>query len=317
MVPPSRPRTTHRPATGPELQERLQKILSAAGVASRRRAEELIQAGRVTVNGAVVHELGARADPAKDAIALDGQRVVTGGVRRTILLHKPRGVVSTLRDPEGRASLERLVTGPLQGLFPVGRLDLQTSGLLVLTSDGALADALLRPRQAVARVYHAKVRGTPSPETLARLTRGVRLERGRAAIADVRVLERLPTKTWLEITVREGRWHVVRRVCDAVRHPVEKLVRVAFGPVRLGTLRPGAWRDVTPRELAELHQAAGLAASDVAAATAPRPRARDKRPRTPRPRAAAPPRGEVRTRTRARPATARPGLRPRRPRPRP
>jgi len=249
----------------------------------------------VTVNGAVVRELGSRADPERDAIAVDGQRVVTGRARRAIILHKPRGVVSTLKDPEGRPCLKNLLSGPLAGLFPVGRLDLQTSGLLLLTDDGALADALLRPRLGVERVYRAKVRGTPTPAALDRLQRGVRAGASRLAVADVRVVERLPTKSWLEITVREGRWHLVRRACDAIHHPVEKLVRVRFGPLRLAALAPGGWREVTPREKAELYRAAGLALhappvgppTRARAAPGSRPRARAAsaaRPRARRPR---------------------------------
>ena len=241
-----------------------------------------------------MRELGTRADPQRDTIAVDGQRVVTKRTRRAIVLHKPRGVVSTLKDPEGRPCLKSLLAGPLAGLFPVGRLDLQTSGLLLLTDDGALADALLRPRQGVERVYRAKVRGTPTAAALDRLKRGVRTGTSRLAVSDVRVVERLPTKSWLEITVREGRWHLVRRACDAIHHPVEKLVRARFGPLRLGTLPPGGWREVTPREKEELYRTAGVEPQERAAAaprparsraaSATRPRAAAPRPRSPRPR---------------------------------
>ena len=232
----------------------------------------------MTVNGAVVRELGSRADPERDAIAVDGQRVVTGRARRAIVLHKPRGVVSTVKDPEGRPSLRDLLHGPLAGLFPIGRLDLQTSGLLLLTDDGALADALLRPRQGVERVYRAKVRGTPTEAELDRLRRGVRAGGARLAVSDVRVVERLPTKSWLEVTVREGRWHLVRRACDAIHHPVEKLIRIRFGPIRLAALPPGGWREVSQREKQELYGAAGI---DLAA-DAPRPQRRKAVPK-PRP----------------------------------
>ena len=234
----------------------------------------------MTVNGAVVRELGSRADPERDAIAVDGQRVVTGRARRAIILHKPRGVVSTLKDPEGRPCLKNLLSGPLAGLFPVGRLDLQTSGLLLLTDDGALADGLLRPRQGVERVYRAKVRGTPTAVALDRLKRGVRAGAARLAVADVRIVERLPTKSWLEIAVREGRWHLVRRACDAIQHPVEKLVRVRFGPLRLASLPVGGWREVTAREREELYRAAGVGA-DAKPSPSTRRRAAA-RPRAPR-----------------------------------
>jgi 23S rRNA pseudouridine2605 synthase len=251
------------------LRERLQKILSAAGVVSRRAAEALIRAGRVTVNGVEVRELGTRADAQRDTIAVDGERIPAPGGRRTVLVHKPRGVVSTLVDPAGRLTVAGLFAPASGRLYPVGRLDVNTSGLLLMTNDGALAAALLHPRRAVPRVYHAKVRGTPGEEALTRLRRGVRLEEGRTAPARVRVLERLPAKTWLEITVSEGRWRLVRRMCQAVGHPVEKLARVRLGPLALGALPPGAWRELDARELAALRAAAGLGPAGAAAPGGP------------------------------------------------
>ena len=266
---------------------RLQKILSTAGVASRRTAEALILAGRVTVNGQVVRTLGTRADPAREVIALDGERIAPGGARRTVLLHKSRGVVSTLADPEGRPTVRALLPPELGRLYPVGRLDVNTTGLLLLTNDGALAQALLHPVHGVPRVYRAKVRGRPDLEAITRLRRGVRLDDGKTAPARVHVLEGLPTKTWLEITVREGRQRLVHRMCEAVGHPVEKLARVRFGPLALGTLPPGAWRDLGPRELAALRAAAGLSGPRAAraAASAAERRGPDTRPRRRRPRA--------------------------------
>jgi len=285
-------------------------------VASRRHAEALILAGRVTVNGVVVRTLGTRADPERDRIALDGEHIPAAGARRTVVLHKPRGVVSTLEDPEGRPTVAALVAGAGR-LFPVGRLDLNSTGLLLLTNDGALAAGLLHPRRAVPRVYRVKVDGTPSEEAITRLRRGVRLEDGKSAPARVRVLGRLPTKTWLELTVVEGRTHLVRRLCEAVGHRVDKLARVRLGPVALGTLPPGAWRDVTPRELAALRAAAGLRPGRGGGAPAPPPRGRDTRPRRPRPRPGSPPPGEARGGACALPGgrPPAPGPRPRRPRP--
>jgi len=278
-------------------------------VASRRHAEALILAGRVTVNGVVVRALGTRADPERDRIALDGERIAVASVRRTIVMHKPRGVVSTLGDPEGRPTVAALVAGAGR-VYPVGRLDLKSTGLLLLTNDGALAAGLLHPRGAVTRVYHVKVDGTPSEEAITRLRRGVRLADGKTVPAHVRVLERLPTKTWLQVTVVEGRTHLVRRMCEAVGHRVDKLARVRFGPVALGTLPPGAWRDVTPRELAALRAAAGLRPGG--GAPAPPRRARDTRPRRPRPRPGPPPPGGAHGGP-----SAPPGARPRGPRPPP
>ncbi len=285
-------------------------------MASRRRAEVLILAGRVTVNGTVVRELGVRADPGRDRIVVDGESVHATGPRRTIILHKPRGVVSTLADPGGRPTVRTLLRDVAERLYPVGRLDVNTTGLLLMTNDGALAAGLLHPRQAVARVYHAKVRGTPEEAAITRLRRGVRLDDGKkSAPARVHVLEKLPTKTWLEITVHEGRWHLVRRMGDAVGHPVEKLARVRLGPLALGTLPPGAWREVSPRELVALRAAAGLSqrgrAGTPGAAAAPR-RARGTPPRRRRARPGSPPPGGARSA-----ASVPPAPRPRAPRPRP
>ena len=261
------------------------------------------------MNGVVVCALGTRADPERDRIALDGERIAVASVRRTIVMHKPRGVVSTLGDPEGRPTVAALVAGAGR-VYPVGRLDLKSTGLLLLTNDGALAAGLLHPRGAVTRVYHVKVDGTPSEEAITRLRRGVRLADGKTVPAHVRVLERLPTKTWLQVTVVEGRTHLVRRMCEAVGHRVDKLARVRFGPVALDTLPPGAWRDVTPRELAALRAAAGLRPGG--GAPAPPRRARDTWPRRPRPRPGPPPPGGAHGGP-----SAPPGARPRGPRPRP
>ena len=212
----------------------------------------------MSVNGRVVQELGARADVARDAITVDGEPVHVARERRTIVLHKPRGVVSTLDDPEGRPTVRDLLAGVGERLHPVGRLDVNSTGLLLLTNDGRLTASLLHPRNEVSRVYHAKVRGMPSEATITRLRRGVRLEDGKTAPAHVHVLRALPTKTWLEVAVTEGRNRLVRRMCDAVGHPVEKLARVRLGPLALGTLPLGAWRDVTPAEGAALAAAVGL-----------------------------------------------------------
>jgi len=273
------PGTTTTPSASPA-GERLQKLLSAAGVTSRRHAETLILAGRVAVNGRVVRELGTRADPRRDVVTVDGERLAAAGPRRTILLHKPRGVVSTMADPEGRPTVRDLVRAFPERLYPVGRLDLQTSGLLLLTNDGTLAARLLAGERGVERVYEVKVDGRPEGRALERIRRGIRLDDATPVPAEVRVLRELPTKTWLEMRVRRGHWHVIRRLCEAVGVRVDKLVRVAFGPVQLGTLEPGAFREATRGELAALRQAAGLTPSGsgadptAAARRAVAPRAR-------------------------------------------
>jgi 23S rRNA pseudouridine2605 synthase len=266
----------------------------------------------------VVRELGARADPRRDAIAVDDEPVRVERARRWLVLHKPRGVVSTLADPEGRPTVADLLAGAGRRVYPVGRLDVNTTGLLLLTDDGELAARLAHPRHEVPRVYHAKVRGDVEAAALSRLRRGVRLEDGRTAPARVRVLERLPTKTWLELVVQEGRSHLVRRMCDAVGHPVEKLARVRLGPIALGTLPPGAWRDLSRREAAALAASVGLrrgAGGAGAARSAGGRRARRTPPRTsPAPPAGSPGAG---ARDEGRPKGAGRGrARDRRPRPR-
>lgn len=245
------------------------------------------------MNGVVVRALGTKADPRRDAIAVDGEPIGRPSRRRLLLVHKPRGVVSTLRDPEGRETIPGLLRGVRERVFPVGRLDLQTSGLLLVTNDGELAARLAHPRAGLPRVYRVKVDGQVQADELARLRRGVRLADGIARPERVRIVRALATKTWLEVTLREGRRRLVRRLFEAVGHPVDKLSRVAFGPLRLGSLPPGGWRDLDPREVAQLEVAAGIRAAPsggegTGAAAAPtrgtrpstrRPRPADRRPR--------------------------------------
>ncbi len=268
----------------------------------------LIAAGRVTVNGVVVRTLGVRADPMRDAVAVDGERISVGGPRHTVLLHKPRGIVSTMADPQGRTTVRDLLGERVGRLYPVGRLDLNSTGLLLLTDDGRLAAALLHPARAIPRVYLAKVRGTLGDEALRRLRRGVRLEDGKSPVARVHVRERLPTKTWLEITVHEGRQHVVRRMCAAVGHAVEKLARLRFGPIALGTLPPAAWRELNPGEVRALEAAAGL--SGAGRGRGVRSRRTGPRPRTPPPRPASRAPDEARGRATPPPAGRERGRRP-------
>jgi pseudouridine synthase len=234
----------------PTVQERLQKILARAGFASRRGAEALMQEGRVTVNGALVRELGTKADPARDDIRVDGVRVKGAGAPVYIVLNKPRGVVTTRRDPSGRPTVMDLVPG-VPGLFPVGRLDLTTEGLILLTNDGAFAERVAHPRFEVPRVYHAKVRGVPDAKTLARLRRGVRLKDALLVVDRVRVVD-VDRHAWVEVALHEGKQHEVRRLLEAVGHPVSKLRRVSFGPVTLRSLAPGEHRPLRPGEIAGL-----------------------------------------------------------------
>lgn len=235
--------------------ERLQKVLARAGLASRRAAEGLITAGRVTVNGTAVTRLGTQVDPERDAIKVDGVRVKASPEPPLyLMLHKPRGVVTTLSDPEGRPTVRDYLRGVRGRIFPVGRLDFASEGLLLLTSDGALARDLMHPSRGVAKTYAAKVRGTPSPDALKRLTAGVVVEGRKTLPARVRVLE-AGANAWVEITVVEGRKHQVRHMLDAVGHRVQRLRRIRYGGVELGILRPGALRALTAREVERLRRA--------------------------------------------------------------
>lgn len=237
--------------------ERLQKYLSRLGLASRRQAEEWIRAGRVSVNGQVVTELGTKVDEARDVVRVDRRRVEPAGPPLTLIVHKPYGYVSTTRDPKGRRVVTELV-GEFKGrLYPVGRLDYDATGLLVLTNDGDLAHRLMHPRYQVPRAYRVTVAGEPSKETLRLLAKGVELD-GRPVAAALRVLKTGAGKTVLEIEVREGRYHLIKRLMEQVGHPVLKLKRLAFGPLRLGRLPRGACRPLTPKELEALQAEVGL-----------------------------------------------------------
>lgn len=232
------------------MQERIQKILARAGIASRRAAEQVMADGRVSVNGETVREMGTKADVTTDDIRVDGVRIRPPADPVYLLLYKPRGVVTTRHDPEGRPTVMGLVP-PVAGLFPVGRLDVGTEGLLILTNDGSFAQRVSHPRYEVPRVYQAKVRDVPSHETLARITAGVRVEGERLAADHVRVLE-ADNNSWLELTLHEGKNHEVRRLLEAVGHPVSKLKRVAIGPVTMRGLSPGQFRHLTPHEVRAL-----------------------------------------------------------------
>ncbi|MBX7194798.1 MAG: rRNA pseudouridine synthase [Sandaracinaceae bacterium] len=234
------------------MKERLQKILAHAGVASRRAAEGLITAGKVRVNGVIVSELGASADARRDRIEADGKRIV---LEKPIylVLHKPRAVVSTLSDPEGRPSLADIVKNVGARVYPVGRLDFHTSGALALTNDGELTDALLHPRRDVPKIYVAKVRGMISIESLDLLRNGVVLDDGqKTKPADVFVLREEDRNTWLQITLYEGRNRQIHRMGDAVSHPVLRLARLSFAGISTDGLRPGELRELTGDELEKL-----------------------------------------------------------------
>lgn len=240
----------------------MQKILARAGLASRREAEQWILDGRVTVNGSVIRELGSKADPAKDSIKVDGKRVKPAAESLYFALHKPPGVITTLRDPKSRPDLTPLVAqlGEKKRVFPVGRLDFNSSGLLLLTNDGELAQRLTHPRFGVKKRYQVKLSACPTEQQLALLRQGIRLADGVTAPARVRVLEKLRKNAWVEIEIHEGRNREVRRMFEALGYFVEKLIRVCVGPVSLGRLSPGEIRPLSPLEIGALKKSVGLAA---------------------------------------------------------
>lgn len=287
------------------MQTRLQKIISAAGISSRRASEALILEGRVSVNGKTVTALGSKADPDTDDIRVDGRRVKTAKARRYILMYKPRGYITSRSDPEQRPTvIDLLVKGGVREyVYPVGRLDYESEGLLILTSDGELAERLMHPSHEVGREYHVRVRGVPDEHAVDRLARGIVLDSRRTAPAKVEVLKVIEgtngDDAMVSIEIHEGRNRQVRRMCEAVGHPVVRLRRVRIGPIHDEHIRPGEFRDLDDREVAALKRAAvkgdrgsslvprgsgaGLDRDRVkAAATAPTSRG-DQRAKLPRP----------------------------------
>jgi 23S rRNA pseudouridine2605 synthase len=231
--------------------ERIQKILSQAGIASRRASEKLMLDGRVTVNGTTVRELGTKADAARDDIRVDGSRIKVPERRLYLLLNKPEGYVSTRSDPERRKTVIDLLRGLRDYVYPVGRLDFDSEGLLILTNDGDLAAKLTHPRHGVARVYEARVLGVPDDHDLDRLQKGVVIDGQKTGPAEVKALG----PGHLRVTVREGRNRQVRKMCDAIGHPVTKLQRVAIGPIRDTRLKIGHWRELSEAEVQKLQAA--------------------------------------------------------------
>ncbi len=237
---------------------RLQKFLSQAGVASRRAAEEIIRAGRVMVNGLVVTEMGVKVDPDRDVVKVDGRPVKVTAAPVVLMLHKPSGYVCTTSDPEGRRVVTELLSRVPVRVYPVGRLDYDATGLLLFTNDGELAYRLTHPSYHVPRTYRVTVTGEMTRDAVRRLVAGVDLD-GRLVYPEVRVNKREAAKTVLEVTVHEGRYHLVKRLMEEVGHPVLKLKRIAFGPLRLERLNRGTYRELTAREVAALKAEVELA----------------------------------------------------------
>jgi 23S rRNA pseudouridine2605 synthase len=236
---------------------RLNKILAQAGLSSRRGADQLIADGHVTVNGVVTRDLATLADPDVDIVAVRGAPVPHAESKRYVLLHKPSGYVTTVRDPQGRPTVAELVRDVGARLYPVGRLDWDVEGVLLMTNDGDLTHHLLHPRYGLPRVYEAEVRGTVAAGDLARWRRGVMLDDGPATPTAVELVRPVGATTLLRLTFTEGRKHEVKRYCEALGHRVHRLRRVAFGPVALGDLPRGGHRPLTPREIGALRAAAG------------------------------------------------------------
>lgn len=236
------------------VQERLQKIIAKAGIASRRRAEEMISNGQVTVNGRVVTELGTRADSECDHVKVDGKLITKPEKHRYILIYKPRMVMTTVNDPDGRPTVVDMVKGVKERVFPVGRLDFQSEGLLLLTNDGELAYRVSHPKHGSVKTYHVKVRGVPQERIIEKLSRGITLDGKRTMPCEI---SRLRTtgrgedegNSWFEVLLREGRTQQIRKMFSAVGHPVSKLRRVAIGQLKDNNLEAGQWRDLTPREV--------------------------------------------------------------------
>jgi 23S rRNA pseudouridine2605 synthase len=242
----------------PEAGVRLQKVLAAAGLGSRRHCEDLIGEGRVEVDGEIVRRFGARVDPSHQIIRVDGRRIPARQDLVYLALNKPPGVLSSMSDPHGRPTLADFVGVRHERLFHVGRLDYDTEGLLLLTNDGELAHRLAHPSYGLLKTYLADVPG-PVPRDLGRrLQTGIMLDDGAVAVDKFRVVEQAGSRALVEVSLHEGRKHIVRRLLAEAGHPVRRLVRTSVGPVRLGSLKPGTIRDLTTAEIGELYFAVGL-----------------------------------------------------------
>ncbi len=255
---------------------RLQKLIAGSGLASRRKAEMLIAAGRVTVNGKVVTKLGTKVDPGRDHVKVDGRHLTGAQPFVYLVLNKPRNVMSTLNDPGGRDTVKDFLHGVSVRVFPVGRLDFDSEGLMLLTNNGELAQALLHPRYHVPKTYLIKVKRVLADDAIAQLQQGVQLEDGLTGPAVVKKVKRAEQNSWLEITIREGRKHQVKRMLEAVGHPVIKLMRIRMGPLSLGDLAPGEFRFLTDREANALRELVEQRVASLERGEAPM--ARPKRP---------------------------------------
>jgi 23S rRNA pseudouridine2605 synthase len=254
------------------MEVRLQKLIAGTGLSSRRKAETMIAAGRVTVNGKVVTELGTKVDPERDHVKVDGRHLAGAQPFVYLMLNKPKNIMSTLDDPGGRTTVKDFLRGVSVRVFPVGRLDFDSEGLMLLTNNGELAQALLHPRYHVPKTYLIKVKGVLMDEEIRQLEQGVRLEDGMTGPAQVKKIRKAEQNSWLEITIREGRKHQVKRMLEAVGHPVIKLMRVRMGPLSLGNLASGEFRFLTDREANALRELVEQRVTAIEQGEAPTPR---------------------------------------------
>ena len=234
--------------------ERLQKIIAHAGFASRREAETMIREGRVTVNGRVVTELGSKADPARDHVKVDGKLITKPETHRYILLYKPKEVMTTVEDPQGRRTVIDLIKGVRERIYPVGRLDFHSEGLIILTNDGDLAFKVSHPKHGSVKTYHVKVRGVPEDRIVGKLERGITIDGKRTLPCEIARMKTTGRgddegNSWFEVKLREGRTQQIRKMFQAVGHPVSKLRRVAIGPLSDPRLTPGDYRELTSKEV--------------------------------------------------------------------
>ena len=240
------------PLAEKDVSMRLQKYLAVAGIASRRSCEQLILTGRVQVNGQTITQLGTKVVAGKDQVFLDGKEVFSHEEKRYILLYKPIGYLSTVSDDRGRKTVLDLLQGIGERVYPVGRLDYDTEGLLLLTNDGELTNLLIHPSHEIKKTYLATVQGTPAAEALSQMAKGIQLEDGMTAPAKIRLLKSKGNRSLLEITIHEGRNRQVRRMCAAIGHPVVALKRIRIGGLTLGDLAPGQWRFLSMKEVLTL-----------------------------------------------------------------
>lgn len=228
-----------------------------AGVASRRHAEEMILQGRVTINGKVIKELGTKADPERDHIKVNGRLINPRQPKTYILLNKPRGYITSLRDTEGRPTVIDLIKGVRTRVYPVGRLDYDTEGLLLLTNDGDLANAVMHPKREIQKTYYVKVKGVLDEKDFEKLRRGIKIEGGITSPAGVKRLKKTDENSWIEMTIHEGKKRQIRRMLERIGHPVLKLKRVKIGFLDLKTLEPGRFIYLTPVEISRLRAITG------------------------------------------------------------